>query len=444
MKQFAKHDAYIEDLLSQKLKLTKIYRKLQNIDNSITAEYITLYRYAKKRFNLGKNRSTIRMPDSLPGESAEVDFGKLGYIYDKASGKKQLVHALVITLQYSRHQYVHVTRGQKVSDVIEGIEAAFHYFEGVPQKLVVDNMKTAVITTDAYEPVFNRSFSEYSLYRGFLIDACRPGEPQDKPKVERQIQYVRNDFFRGEKFTSLEQAREKAVEWCSKTAGLRVHGTTRKQPIIFFEAEEKSSLLPLEKARYNPPEWKEATVHPDHHIQFNKALYSTPTEYIGKRVWVRGDAGLVRVYYKEECIKTHPVKQPGERSTDINDYPKEKQGYAMKNCEHYISMAEAAGEDIHALMKELLSGVTPWAYLRQAQKLMRLIEKYGPQRVNAACRRARAFNITNVKKVEDIIKESFRQVSLDDYISGKVIKTARFAKPKEYFINKGGNSADNS
>ena len=95
-------------------------------------------------------------------------------------------------------------------------------------------------------------------------------------------------------------------------------------------------------------------------------------------------------------------------------------------------------------MEELLSGDFPWAHLRQAQKLIRLADKYGVLRIEAACRRAVAFKIINVNTVDKIIKEGFERMSVDEYISGKIIKPAKFTKPKSYFLKKGDKDADNT
>ena len=105
------------------------------------------------------------------------------------------------------------------------------------------------------------------------------------------------------------------------------------------------------------------TVHPDHHIQFQRALYSVPTRYIGQVVDVRGDSRLVRIHYRGDLIKVHPPQSPGRRSTDFTDYPAEQTPYAMR-------APDACG------------GTFPWARLRQAQKLLRLAERYGAARVS--------------------------------------------------------------
>jgi hypothetical protein len=284
-------------------------------------------------------------------------------------------HALLVTLVYSRHQYVHVSFSQTVKDLIAGLEDAWEFFGGVTARVVLDNLKAAVTKADRYDPVFSRTFAEYAQWRGFVIDAALPRHATGNPHVERNVQYLRESFFVGE-----------AVRWCRETAGQRVHGTTRRQPLAVFEDEEKPKLRPLEQPRFDPPGWSACKVHGDHHVQFRKSLYSVPTRHVGKTVWVRGDAKLVRIYVGGECVKTHEVVAEGCRSTDYADYPAELAPYAMRDPEAIVREARRQGEHVGRWVEKLLAGPFPWARLRQAQKLLRLANKYGRPRVEAACR----------------------------------------------------------
>ena len=299
---------------------------------------------------------------------------------------------------------MHICRTQKLDDVLSGLEAAWSFFGGVPARLVVDNMKAAITKAGRYDPIPQRVFAEYAEYRGFTIDATLPRHPTGKPTVERSVQYVRERFFRGEAWIDHEHVQREATRWCLETAGQRIHGTTRQRPIEVFEQSEKGALRPITKPAFDPPHWGEHKVHPDHHIQFAKALYSIPTRYVGQTVTVRGDSKLVRVYLKGELIKTHACVEPGSRSTDWNDYPEELAPYAMRDPDRMIKEAGLQGRHIGLFMKRLLAGDCPWARLRQAQKLLRLVNKYGRDRLDAACRRALAFDLINVKRVEGIVE----------------------------------------
>lgn len=394
------------------LTLTKIHELLSRRD--VHVSYSALYRFACTHFDVGSGRATVRMSPVAPGELAEIDFGRLGLIWDPASQKQRALHALVITLVHSRHQFVYVTHTQKVGDVIEGLEAAWEFFGGVVARVVLDNLKAAVIKADRYEPEFQRTFAEYAEFRGFVIDAAVARSPTHKPHVERQVPYVRENFFRGETFIDRDDVQRAAKQWCLTTAGQRVHGTTRKQPMIEFERVERPALQPFQAGCFDTPRWGEPKVNPDQHVRFGNALYSVPYQHKGQRtkgktVTVRGDRGLVRIYLGGELVKTHPTQAQGCRSTDHADYPQEKTAYAMRDANFIIGKAAERGEHIGLLTQKLLSGTYPWAHLRQAQKLLRLADKYGADRVNAACRRALCFGLINVKRVESIVVQAVDQ-----------------------------------
>lgn len=416
------------------LKLSKVHQLLSR--QGVQVPYSSLHRFAVKHCGFGKsNRVTVRMAECEPGELAEVDFGRLGLVPDPETGRKRVAWALLVVLVHSRHQYVHVTFSQKLQDVISGLEEAWVWFGGVPQRLVVDNMKTAITKADRYDPIFQRTFDEYARHRGFVIDAARSQDPQGKPHVERGVPYVRENLFRGEDWLNLEQVQREARRWCLKTAGTRIHGTTRERPLAVFENVERERLLPFEGERFDPPDWSEHKVHPDHHIVHQRAFYSVPHAYLGHKAWVRSDRKLVRIYVDGTLVKTHARKPPGGRSTDHGDYPKELTAYTLRDPDRMIRQAKAHGPELGRFMEELLSGPVPWAKLRQAQMLLRLGTKFGWFRLELACRRALAFELINVRRVESILLQELDQLTLplDASHEARVIPIARFQRPEGSF-----------
>ena len=424
------HEERIKRWLDDGLTLTKVHSKLARTGVAVT--YSALYRYSRAHLDFGANASTVRMPESAPGEVAEVDFGRLGLVPDPASGRNHVLHALIVTLAMSRHQFVYTTYKQTAEALIAGLEAAWEFFGGVAKRVVIDNMKAAVIVPDRYQATFNRIFLEYSTHRGFIIDAAPVRQPTAKATVERQVPYVRENFFRGEEFTSRDHAQQEASRWCRDTAGLRIHGTTRQRPFIVFEEQEKQRLLPLTGGRFDVPVWAECKVHPDHHVRFSLALYSVPNRYLRQTVSVRGDSRLVRIYHDEELVKTHPKMAKGRRSTDYADYPPEKSAYAMRDCAYYIRKGGENGEAQARFMEALFTGDFPWSKIREAQKLIRLAERYGKARVEAACNRALSFGLLNIYRVEGMIVKAGND-GPRSAPSAPVQMSGRFERSASYF-----------
>jgi transposase len=385
------------------LRLAKVHTLLTR--TGVAVPYSSLHRFVVSQLGFhDRRRLTVRMADVAPGEVAEVDFGRLGLVPDPATGTRRVVHALIVTLVYSRHQYVHVTLSQRLPALIDGLEDAWAYFGGVPTRVILDNLRAAITKADRYEPIFNRTFEEYARYRGFVIDAAVVRHPTGKPHVERQVPYVRENFFRGEAWRDVAHVQGAAPRWCTEIAGQRIHGTTRERPLVRFETE-RAALQPLERPRFDPPDWIACKVHPDHHIQVDKAIYSIPTAYLHKRLWVRADRKLVRAYFQGELIKTHPRQPPGGRATDYDDYPAELVAYAMRDPDRLVREGQRVGPHVGRFLERLLVAPFPWAYLRQAQKLLRLGNKYGHARLDGACQRALHFDLIHVGRVEAILKQ---------------------------------------
>jgi transposase len=424
------------------LNLAKVHIKLKRI--GVAVDYNALYRFARKHLDFGGKESTVRMAETAPGEVAEVDFGRLGLVNDPAAGRNRVLHALIVTLVNSRHQYVFTTHNQTADALIAGIEAAWEFFGGVTRRVVLDNMKAAVIVPDRYHAIFNRIFLEYSEHRGFIIDPAPVREPTAKPTVERQVQYVRENFFKGERFLNRDHAQQEAEKWCRDTAGLRIHGTTRKRPFIVFEEEEKQHLKPLIGDRFDVPVWADCKVHPDHHVRFGLALYSVPNAYLRETVWVRGDSRLVRIYHNEQLIKVHPKMAKGKRSTDYADYPPEKSAYAMRDCNYYIRKGGENGDAQGRFMEALFAGDFPWSKIREAQKLVRLAERYGNVRVEAACNRALSFGLINIHRVEGMILKAGSATAREGAVPAPIQLFARFERNANYFRHTTQTEKENS
>lgn len=417
---------------SRGLRLTKVRELLGR--QGMDVPYSSLHRFAVKHCGFQERRRiTVRVAEVEPGELAEMDFGRLGVVPEPESGRRRVLYALIVTLVYSRHQYVHVTTSQKLPDLIEGLEDSWEYFGGVVARVVLDNLRAAVTKPDRYDPIFQRTFEEYARYRGFVIDAAGVRHATGKPHVERQVPYVRESFFRGEDWHDLAHVQREVIRWLTEVAGERIHGSLREKPLVRFVVE-KAALRPLEAARFDPPSWAKCKVHPDHHLQFSHAIYSVPTRYVGKEVWVRADRRLVRVYFEAELIKTHPRKPPGGRSTDYDDYPKELAPYAMRDPQRMIAEGRRQGKHVGRFMERLLAGSFPWAHLRQAQHLLRLANKYGRERLDAACRRALQFDLIHVGRVQKIVEAGLDQQS-PKTSPGQLalLPTARFLRPAKSF-----------
>ena len=349
----------------------------------------TLHRFVADELGRGRGQGvTVRVNDGEPGVELQVDFAKLGLVPDEQSGRQRVVHALIFTAVFSRHMFVWLTHTQTTGDVIAGCEAAWRFFGGVFKVLIPDNLTPVVTKADKTEPRFNQAFLEYAQGRGFLIDPARVRTPTDKPRVERMVQFVRSSFWAGETFAGLADAQARVEVWCAERAGMRVHGTTQCRPVEHFLTMEAPMLLSAPTSVYDLPVYASCKVHRDHHLEIAKALYSVPGNLIGTVVEVRADSKLVKVYARGQLVKIHPRQRPGGRSTDPADLPSDRSAYALRDLDHLRRLAERHGPHIGRYAAVVLDHPLPWTKMRQAYALLGLVKKWGPDRVDAACKRA--------------------------------------------------------
>jgi hypothetical protein len=160
--------------------------------------YRTLHRFAVERCGFRPKATTVRVADGEPGVECQLDFAQLGYLTDPETGKRRKVHALIFTAVVSRHMFVWLTHAQTLAAVIAGCEAAWGFFGGCFKVLIPDNLKPVVTNADAVNPQLSVGWLDYAQHCGFGTDPARVRSPQDKPRVERAVQYVRGNFWAGD------------------------------------------------------------------------------------------------------------------------------------------------------------------------------------------------------------------------------------------------------
>lgn len=439
------HRAFIEAKLVE-AKLSKVRRLL--LRQGVEIPYATLHRFAVTELGYGRSTATMPVTDPEPGMEIQLDTGWVGSFAPDLFGKRRRFRAWIFTAVCSRHRFVYPVLRETTASAIEACEAAWEYFGGVFPVLIPDNTKTIVQDADALGATITRVFLEYAQARGFHIDAARSRHPRDKARVERSVQTVRDDCFAAEALQALEDARHHGRRWAHEEYGMRRHSTTHRRPLEHFEAVERPRLLAPPVQPYEVPLWAEPKVARDQHAQVDRALYSLPLEYRGKRVQARADRTTVRFYLGGLLIKTHPRMAPGQRSTDATDFPAEKAAYALRDLEFLKAQAALHGTAVGELAAILLDGPLPWTRMRRVYALLRLAQKFGSTRVNTACRTALAFEMYDVRRLQRIIelgRETGRDTSREGEdprvigapiaaaLTATVIPIARYLRPASQY-----------
>jgi transposase len=433
------HRVRIEHWLGQKrpLRLRKIHTLLRR-DHGLDVSYDTLRRFVRKELGWRLKKTTMRLADTAPGEVAQVDFGLMGMLAD-GEGRMRRLYALIITLAFSRYQFVWPSFEQTTEAVCAGLDAAWRFFGAMARVVLPDNMKAMVQEADELAPTLVPSFLDYVQARGLFVDTARVQSPKDKARVENQVPYVRESWFDGESFRGLDDARISAEHWCRDIAGARVHGTTCEVPREVFESKEQPAMKPAPLTPFDVPHWTDAKVHPDHHIQVLRSLYSVPTRWVGRMVRVRADRKTVKIYVGTEMVKMHGRVAPGKRATDPSDYPVGKGTIATRDIASLVAMAKKSGEHIGIYAERLLAVPLPWTRMRLVYGLLRLCRKYGDGRVEAVCQSALAFDVVDVRRITRMLEQAQKPVVPSSDGDRKVIRLEppRFARSSEHFATRG-------
>jgi transposase len=395
-------------LLQQGVEIAAIYNRLE--ERGFDGSYWAVYRFVKRAWP-DKPEVTVRV-ECKPGEEAQVDFGYAGQMID-GEGKLRRSWAFVMTLSWSRHQYVEFVFDQKVGTWLRCHRNAFTFLKGVPQRVVVDNLKAAIVKACWEEPQVQLAYGECAAHYGFVIAPCRVRTPQHKGKVEQGgVHYVKRNFLAGREPTSLAQANRDVRHWCLERAGQRIHGTTKEKPLVRFEQVEQAQLKPLPTSPYDLAIWKEVKLHDDCHVVFDNAYYSAPFQLVNQQLWVRGGSHQVHLYNSAyQLVATHErAQKPGERMTHPGHLPPEKIAGVYLTRGLCLETASEIGPATTTVVQELLDDKTV-ERLPTVRRLLKLREAYGDPRLEAACARALRFDDPSYKTVKHILQQGLEFAS---------------------------------
>jgi transposase len=341
-----------------------------------------------------------------PGSEAQVDFGFAGLALDPATGTPRKAWVFVMVLSYSRHLYAELVFDQRVETWLLCHVHAFAAFGGVPTRIVLDNLKAAILAACVHDPVVQRAYRECAAHYGFRIDPNPPRTPWLKGKVENGVHYVKRNFLAGREADSLDAGNTALRVWTRDVAGQRVHGTTKQAPLVRFREVEAAALLPLPAAPYDLARWKQVLLHRDCHVVFDGSFYSAPFRLVSQTLWLRAGARTVQLYdAAHQLVATHDrATQPGERKTMLAHLPPAKVPGLVLTRATCQERADAIGPATAAIVRTLLD-YRPIDRLRTAGRIVRLAERYPAQRVERACARAEYFGETDYRVIRCILGE---------------------------------------
>ena len=427
----APHRRLVEDWRERGLEVQAIWQKLVK-DHHFSGSYAAVWRFID-RLEPHVPEATVRI-EVQPGEEAQVDFGYVGKLLDLATGQLRRGWAFVMTLSWSRHQYVEFVFDQTVETWLRLHRNAFAYFQGVPRRVVLDNLKAAIIKASSEDPEVQRSYRDLAEHYNFLISPCRPATPEHKGKVESGVHYVQRNFMTVMEPRDILQANEDVLDWIENWAGQRIHGTTRQKPLLRFREVEQAALLPLPCEPYDLAVWHKPVVGRDCYVNFNRSYYSAPQRLQGHQVWVRGGLNAVGIYDENhQLVALHPrARQPGERHTILAHLPPEKVPGLTTTRESCAAEAAEIGPHTAEVVQRLLAD-KPLDRLPSVKRLLKLAKTYSPARLERACLRALQFDDYATGTVRRILDKGLDLASLPPMMVA-VLDRPQFARSADELL----------
>jgi transposase len=422
----------IQGWLAEGFTLSRI-QELLHERHGWMGSYETLKRRTRP---LRENRAAFVRIETAPGEEAQVDFGLMGSLWDPFEKKERKVWLFLMTLSHSRFAYGELVWRQDVETWLACHRRAFEYFGGVPRKMVIDNLKAAILKAALYDSQVHRAYAECAEHYGFVISPCRVATPRHKGKVERGVPYVRQAFWAGRNVQDLSGGNRMLWDWLLNEAGLRIHGTTRQQPRVMWEQVEKKALKTLPEKAFAPIRYQEATVHPDCHVVIEGSYYSVPFRYRGRKMTVRLTDNMVDLFEGVELVASHTrMTRKGRRSTVLAHYPPEKAAYLEHTPQWCLAESGKVGPATHELIREILLAKHPMDGLRKAQGILRMRTKYLPERMEAASRRSLKYENFTYQSYKTLLERGLDQVPALEEAKAVGEMTYRYARPVGDFLH---------
>lgn len=309
-------DQVVRLLESHPYSTQQIFQRLQEAGYSggltIVKDYVAKVRPAR--------REAFLKLAFAPGECAQVDWGEYGSI--AVGSTRRRLSFFVLVLAHSRRLYVQFTVSQKMEHFLACHEQAFAAIGGVPARIMVDNLKSAVLQRLAgCAPVFNARYLDFSRHWGFDIAACAPGRGNEKGRVENAVGYVKKNFLNGLELSEFSAINPAAQLWLDTVANVRIHGETRRRPIDVFQ-EEQPRLGPLNPMPYDIARIETARAGKQFRVTLDTNHYSVPARYVGVRVTLKAYPDRVCIYHQDQLIARHPRCYDRHQDIEDPDHPK--------------------------------------------------------------------------------------------------------------------------
>jgi transposase len=341
-----------------------------------------------------------------PGECAQVDWGSFGSV--PVGQTHRQLRFFVMVLCYSRMMYVEFTVSQTMEHFLACHQHAFDFFGGIPHKVMVDNLKSAVLKRAVGDaPVLNPKYLDFATHHGFTITPCNVGKGNEKGRVENGVGYVKKNFLAGLEIPDFSALNPAARHWLDTVANVRLHGETREQPTALWHTE-RPSLRPVPLHPFDIATVSQVRASRQFRITVETNRYSVPAQYAGHALTLKTYPDRLCLYRGDQLIARHVRSYERHKDIEDPDHPKPLLEQRKKARDHKVFMrflALSPRAEAYYLQLEARR-LNPHHHVR---KIVALSDIYTPEAV------ARAME-------DALVYEAFSS----DYIANLVEQRARF------------------
>ena len=248
--------------------------------------------------------ATVRF-ETPPGQQIQIDFGEKVV---RIAGQPVKVYLMTAVLGYSRRLYCRAFLAQRQDDWLEGLDGAFRQFGGLTEQILCDNASPLVVSHDRQsgQVVWNPGFEAFCRDRGLTAKACRPRRARTKGKIERGVGYVKHNALAGRSFASFEELQRHLTRWMDEVADRRIHGTTKEQPAVRFDRDERQALRPLPSRPLAVRTRRlKRRVSADCFVDIDTTRYSVPYRHVREVVEVVVKEEEVEIWLRGTCVAKH-------------------------------------------------------------------------------------------------------------------------------------------
>jgi transposase len=340
-----------------------------------------------------------------PGECAQVDWGSFGAIPVGHTSRR--LSFFVIVLCYSRLMYVEFTVSQTMEHFLACHQHAFEFFGGIPHTVMVDNLKSAVLTRVLGEaPVFNPKYLDFATHCGFTIAPCNVGKGNEKGRVENGVGYVKKNFLAGLELPDFSALNPAARQWLDTVANVRLHSETREQPIQAWH-KERPYLRPLPLHPFDIATVSQVRASRPFRITLETNRYSVPAHYAGQALTLKTYPARLCIYHGDQLIARHMRRYDRFQDVEDPDHPKPLLAQRKKARDHqlfrrFLTLSPQA--EAYYLQLEARR-LNPHQHVR---KIVALSDIYTPEAVSRALEDAFVYEAFSSEYIANLLEQRSR------------------------------------